>query len=138
MSTILSQATVEDGAAVTNLTDTNLTLTAKIAEYANHLSTKDSTIVALTNIISNLQGKVKNLKAKIQSIATNTGIAAGNHTAKREYKPNPTWWSSPYCWTHRVSNHEREDCHYEVEVHIYKTTIRNRIKGGRKGIPLGA
>ena len=94
--TILSHNTAEDRASVKNLTNTNVTLTEKVVEYENHLSTKESNIAALTNTISSLQGDVKNLKAKIQSITTNTVSTAGNHTANMEYKTHPTWWSAPY------------------------------------------
>ena len=97
MFTILYHTTAEDRASVKNLTNTNVNLTKKVVEYANHLSTKESNIAALTNTISKLQSDVKNLKAKIQSITTNTVSAAGNHTAKMEYKTHPTWWSAPYC-----------------------------------------
>ena len=93
--TILSHTTAEDKASVKNLTNTNVTLTEKVVEYANHLSTKESNIAALTNTIPKLQSEVKNLKAKIQSITTNTVSAAGNHTANMEYKTHPTWWSAP-------------------------------------------
>ena len=79
----LTRDTSEDKATVTNITNKNATLTEKVAEYTNHLSTKDTNITALRNTITNLQGEVKKLKENIQESGIIKGNMAGKNTEKR-------------------------------------------------------
>ena len=48
----LAQATSGDRLAVTNLADSNVTLMYQVAEYDNHLTTKEADTTTLTRIIS--------------------------------------------------------------------------------------
>ena len=68
----LAKETSEDRSAVMNLTNANSTLVAQVAEYKNHLTSKDSGIVVITKQITNLQDEVENLKARVQG-DTGTG-----------------------------------------------------------------
>ena len=55
--TNFDQETSEDMAAVTNLTDSNMNLMTKVAEYANNMVTKDAATATMQNKISSLKGK---------------------------------------------------------------------------------
>ena len=50
----LAQTTVDDRAAVTNLTTENITLTEQVALYANRLSNKEADNMALQTVMRNL------------------------------------------------------------------------------------
>ena len=64
----LAQATVEDRAAVTNITTTNSTLKEQVALYINRLSTKEADNMALQTAMKNLQGEVKNLNTEFSRL----------------------------------------------------------------------
>ena len=87
----IAKETSEDRSAVMNLTNTNSTLVAQVAEYKNHLTSKDSGIVVITKQITNLQDEVENLKARVQG-DTGTGK---NITINSNYKPHSTLWGAP-------------------------------------------
>ena len=62
--TNLDQATAEDRATVTNLTDTNRHLAAQVAAQANNMTTKDNAMETMQKIILQLQGELKTMKSK--------------------------------------------------------------------------
>ena len=117
----LAQATLEDRAALTNLTTVNSTLMEQVAMYTNNLSTKEADNMALQTTIRNLQGELKNLKAKMYS-PKKSGQFSSNGAAnkdngrvvpqwKREvHFHHPNWWSTTYCWSHGAGVHTVVDC----------------------------
>ena len=54
--TNLAQATAEDRASVTNLTDANRHPATQVAAQANNMTTKDSAMETMQKIIQQLQG----------------------------------------------------------------------------------
>ena len=83
----LAQATVEDRAAVTNITTTNSTLKEKVALYINLLSTKEADNMALQTAMKNLQGEVKNLKAEVSSIKRSVHSGGASTARDRTTRP---------------------------------------------------
>ena len=116
----IAQATAEDCAIVANLKTANSTLTKKVTLYSNHLSTKDEDNVALQTAMKNLQGEIKNLKAKVSTLkrsGQSGGASATKHKRlipdpkwKREVQAHhPTWWSTPYFWSHGVGGNQYQN-----------------------------
>ena len=62
--TNLAQLTAKDRAVVTNITDTNRHLAAHVVSQANNMTTKDAAMETMQNIILELHGELKILKAK--------------------------------------------------------------------------
>ena len=60
----LAQATAEDRAAVTNLTDANRHLATQVAAKANNMATKGVAMETMSNIIQQLQEEINTLKSK--------------------------------------------------------------------------
>ena len=54
----LAQATEEDRAAVTNLTDSNRHLATQVGKQANHMATKDNTMERMTKLIQQIHGRI--------------------------------------------------------------------------------
>ena len=61
----LAQAAAENRATVANLTDSNISFTAQVAEYAKNLLVKESEMAALHKTFSNLQGEINNPEVKL-------------------------------------------------------------------------
>ena len=105
---IMEQATAEDCATFTNLTTENSTLTEKVAQYTNCLSTTEADSMALQTAMRNLQGEIKNLKAEVTSLKKSghsgsagsakkdSGILVPKWKIEGQYH-HPTWWSTTYC-----------------------------------------
>ena len=128
--TNLAQATAEDRAAVTNLTDENRHLATQVAAQANNMATKDASMDTMSKIIQQLQGEINTLKSK----------QAGQTTKKTnlsDYKKR-NWWSSKYFWTHGFGGHDGESCFKKSYGHKDKATSLNMTGGSTRGIPEGA
>ena len=67
----LAHVIVEEKEEVNNLTGAKMNLMTQVAEYANHLETKYSTMATIQETISHLQGKIKPLKSKLSGQTTN-------------------------------------------------------------------
>ena len=88
----LDQATAEDRAAVTNLTDANKNLITQVTKQANHSETKDASIETMHKFIQKTHGDIKTLTTRQAGQSTKKNGSLG-------YKKG-SWWSSPYCCTH--------------------------------------
>ena len=53
------QATAEDKEAVINLTGANMNITTQVAEYTNHLSTKESSMESMQKKSASCRGESK-------------------------------------------------------------------------------
>ena len=52
----IAQAIAEDRVVVTNLNGANMNLTYQVAEYANHMTTKNSSMENMKKTVSQMQG----------------------------------------------------------------------------------
>ena len=96
-------------------------------------------MAALQNTVANLQGKIKNLKVKLnQSSKTSTGGNTAKWNTKREYNPHPTWFIIPYWCNYRARSHDVEICYIRTVVYMKKYTVLNRMKFSKRGLPSNA
>ena len=61
----LAQATAEDRATVTNLTDSKMNLTKQVVYHANHMATEDAAMATIQKTIRKLQGEINTLKINL-------------------------------------------------------------------------
>ena len=134
--TKLSHDMEEDREEVTNLNETNFTLTSHFDKYGKNLLSKEAYMKSLHNKVSNLQEETNNLKAKIKwSGTTAKGCTTSKVNTKREYNPHPTWRSRPYWCNHIVINHDGDSYHSRVLGHMEKCTVLNIVKGRKICLP---
>ena len=74
----LAQATAEDRGAVSNLSGAYIKLMTQVVEYANYMTTKNSSMATMYKTISQLQGGIKTLKSKLAVHTTKRTGAAQN------------------------------------------------------------
>ena len=125
--TNLSQAMAEDRAEVNNLDDANRHLASQVAAQAKNMTTKDAAMETMQEIILQLQGELKTLKAKQADQRTKNANPSRNKKG--------SWWRSKYCCTRGSVGHALEACLKKAEGHKDTSTSLNRMGRSTRGIP---
>ena len=90
--------------------------------------------------MNNIQGELKNLKAKVSNLNREGHIDSFSPATKDRGIPelmwkregqalHPTWWSTTYCWSHGVGGHAGADLKNKRPGHKSKATSMTRLVG---------